>query len=253
MSECVVEIDNLDFAYDREPILEQVNLRIDGNELVSLVGPNGGGKTTLLRLILGLLKPDRGRIKVLGTTPEQARCRVGYVPQYANFDLKFPVNVMDVVLMGRIGLRHFGPFRRADREGALAALAEVGLESQSGRPFEDLSGGQRQRVLVARGLASRPELLLLDEPTSNIDAAAEQQLYDLLTVLSKRLTVLLVSHDLGVVTQFVSSVVCVNRQVKLHPTSEFTGDVIREMYGRDVALVRHDHRCSEGGHTCSNS
>lgn len=245
-----ISFDHVTFGYGATPVVRDVTLDIAAGELVCLIGPNGGGKTTLLRLVLGLLKPQAGSVTVLGTSPEAARPRLGYVPQYSHFDAKFPVSVMDVVLMGRLAGRWAGPFRGADRAAAREALEEVQLADLATRSFAALSGGQRQRVLIARALAGRPDVLLLDEPTSNVDALAEQKLYDLLTQLNRRLTVVLVSHDLGVVSQLVSSVVCVNQQVHLHPTSALTGELVRTMYGAEVTLVRHDHCHAAGHHHC---
>jgi zinc transport system ATP-binding protein len=246
----VISFRDVTFSYTTTPVVRDVTLELAAGELVCLVGPNGGGKSTLLRLILGLLKPQQGSVTVLGTTPEAARPRLGYVPQYSHFDPKFPVNVMDVVLMGRLARRWAGPYGSADRAAARDALAEVQLADLATRHFAALSGGQRQRVLIARALASQPEILLLDEPTSNVDALAEQKLYDLLTHLNRHLTIVLVSHDLGVVSQMVSSVVCVHQQVHQHPTSELTGDLVRAMYGADVTLIRHDHCHAAGHHHC---
>jgi zinc transport system ATP-binding protein len=192
-------------------------------------------------------RPERGTVKILGGTPERERGRLGYVPQFGRFDPLFPVSVLDVVQMGRLGRRSLGPYGREDKEATLKALAEVGLEDTARRPFSDLSGGQRQRVLIARALATHPEILLLDEPTANVDRLATDKLYDLLVELNRRLTILLVSHDLGIVSRFASSVVCVNKTVFVHPTHELTGDMIRELYGGDTALVRHDDRLRGNG------
>ena len=245
----VVEIRDLTFSYDGSPVLEDVNLAIAARDFVSIVGPNGGGKTTLVKLILGLLVPNRGTVRVFGRSPAQARPRIGYLPQNVNVDPRFPVSVRDVVLMGRLAPgRGVGPFRRADHLAADRALAEVDLTDLRNRPFFTLSGGQRQRALIARALAPEPDLLLMDEPASHLDVAMEEGLYELLRRLNARLTVLVVSHDLGFVSQFVQHVVCVRRRVVVHPTSEVTGEVIREIYGGDVRLVRHDHRCAEAGH-----
>jgi len=178
---------------------------------------------------------------VFGGPPERARSRVGYVPQYARFDPLFPVTVLDVVRMGRVGNFAAGPYRRDDRQAAEEALETVGLAELRRRPFADLSGGQRQRVLIARALAVHPELLLLDEPTASVDRAATAKLYELLVELARRLTILLVSHDTGVVSQFVSGVLCVNRTVVKHPVSRLTGEILSELYGVDIALVRHEH------------
>jgi zinc transport system ATP-binding protein len=237
----VVEFRQVSFAYTREPVLQEVSFEVKPGEFVSAVGPNGGGKTTLLRLILGTVRPDAGEVRVFGGPPERARSRVGYVPQYARFDPLFPVTVLDVVRMGRVGSLAGGPYRRQDREMAREALATVGLEELRRRPFSALSGGQRQRILIARALATHPELLLLDEPTASVDRAATAKLYELLVELAKRLTILLVSHDTGVVSQFVSGVLCVNRTVAKHPISRLTGEMLSELYGADIALVRHEH------------
>lgn len=238
-----LEARDLTFSYGGEaPVLEDVTLAISEGDFVSLVGPNGGGKTTLLRLLLGLLSPTRGQVRLFGLAPERARRQVGYLPQHPQHDAHFPASVRDVVLMGRLARGHpRGLFGRADKTAAQQALNEVGLGDLGRRPFAALSSGQKQRVLLARALACAPRLLLLDEPTANLDSHVEGELYELLRELNRRLTVVLVSHDLGFVSRYVRTVVCVKRRVAVHPTSEITGDVIREMYGGEVRLVRHDH------------
>jgi zinc transport system ATP-binding protein len=241
--------EHLSFAYDSEPILTDIDLTIAARDFVCLVGPNGGGKTTLLKLMLGLLKPTAGTLQVFGMAPEKARPRIGYMPQYTQLDPKFPVTVNDVVLMGRLGVApRFGPFRRVDRERSSQALSEVRLGGFEKRPFSALSGGQRQRVLIARALACEPELLLLDEPTSNLDMAVQDDFYELLTDLSHRLTVVLVSHDVGFVSKLVRTVVCVNRGISVHPTSELSGENIVQLYGSDVRMIQHHHSHGEHHH-----
>jgi zinc transport system ATP-binding protein len=239
----VIELCGVDFAYGPVEVLEDVNLAIGARESACVVGPNGGGKTTLLRLLLGQLQPTRGTVRVFGRPPESARLRIGYMPQHSQYDPQFPVTVQDVVLMGRLGrggLRgRLGWYSRADRLAAHDALAQVHVDDLARRPFAALSGGQRQRVLIARALCSEPELLLLDEPTANVDTLVEARLFDCLRELAGRMTVVVVSHDLGFVTNLVESVVCVNRKAVVHPTSRITGDLIREMYGGDVRMVRH--------------
>jgi zinc transport system ATP-binding protein len=248
----IINISKLNFSYNDNPVLENVNLEIVKGELASIVGPNGGGKTTLLKLILGLLKPVSGSLEIFGMTPAKARRKIGYMPQHAQLDPQFPISVLDVVLMGQIdlcGKGLFGGFPRRAATLAKEALAEVGLAEHTQKSFSELSGGQRQRVLIARALCSEPELLLLDEPTSNIDPRSEENLYATLTKLNRKMTILLVSHDLGFVSQIVKSVICVNRQVIIHPTSKINGTIIKEIYGGDFNLIRHDHRCDHTGHS----
>jgi len=239
----VVILEDVSFSFDgRNNIVEQVDLAIEALDFASVIGPNGGGKTTLLKLILGLLEPTPGRIQVLGTSPVRARPRIGYLAQFATTDPKFPVRVLDVVLMGRLGPgRRLGPLTAADRDAARAVLDRVGLAPLERQPFSALSGGQRQRVLLARALASDPELLLLDEPAAGLDQKVEQDFFELLGELNRNKTVVVVSHDLGFVRSFVKTVVCVHRRVDVHPTSELDGSTIRELYGGDVRLVHHDH------------
>lgn len=237
----VIRVEDLSFAYGNIPVLEDVSFSIKREDFVCIVGPNGGGKTTLLRLILGLLQPDRGSIRVLSQPPEAARRRVGYMPQRAELDSQFPMRACDVVLMGRLRNTKLGPFRRADRNTVAAALDEVGMADLAKRSFSALSGGQRQRVLIARALACEPEILLLDEPTANLDPLVQDEMNDLLNRLNERLTVILVSHDVGFVAQYVKTVVCVNRTVAVHTAESVTGDSIRELYGHDVRLVQHRH------------
>lgn len=242
-----VKLANVSFAYDGTPVIVGADLTVDCGEFVTVVGPNGGGKSTLLRLVLGLLQPDSGSIEVFGCGPEESSPRMGYVPQHSATDPSFPATVLDVVLMGRLGhTRTFGNYTRDDVSVARAALADVELSELSKRPFSKLSGGQRQRTLIARALAAEPDILLLDEPTANLDIAMENELYEILQRLRERLTVLLVSHDLAFVSGFTDTVACVNRTVAVHTTSEVTPELINELYGRDVRFVRHDHLTGGG-------
>ena len=241
--------ENLTFAYHSRPILENVNLKIQPGEFASIVGPNGGGKTTLLKLILGLITPDQGKIKVFGTSPEKAREKIGYMPQYAHLDMAFPATVLDIVLMGRLARKKLW-FSKQDRSLAHTAIDEMGMAAYIHTGFSELSGGQKQRVLIARALCSNPSILLLDEPTANVDQKTEENLFSILLKLNMDMTILLVSHDLGFVSKYVKSVICVNRKVVIHPTTLVDGALIKDIYHGDLKMVRHDHRCSEGGHIC---
>lgn len=246
----VISVQAMSFSYDGFLVLEDVNLSIPKGDFVSVVGPNGGGKTTLLKLILGLLRPLSGEIRVFGSSPQEARRRVGYMPQHSQLDPQFPATVLDVALMGRLGNgRLFGPYSRDDKEIACQALNQVGLYELRRKSFSSISGGQRQRLFIARALACEPDLLLLDEPTANLDVAMEGDLYELLQDLNQRLTVVMVSHDLGFVSKVVRTVICVKRKVLIHPTSEITGEIINELYGSPMRMVRHN---GEGKCNCSS-
>lgn len=246
----IIKFENVSFAYEsNNPVLENVNLTFSESEIACMVGPNGGGKSTMLYLILGLIKPQAGQITVFGSSPENGRRRIGYMPQFSNLDHDFPVNVTDVALMGRLTKNFFGRYSSADRKMAMDALEELGVADLAKRSFSELSGGQRQRVLIARALTCRPDLLLLDEPTANVDPCVQEQFYVTLKELSKRMSILIVSHDLGFVSQHIDSVICVNRQVRIHPTSEMvSGQFIQDLYGYGISAIRHDHRCSGEGH-----
>jgi len=243
-----IELQRVSFCYGDRQILNDVNLTIKPYDSVCIVGPNGGGKTTLIKLIIGLLSPDTGLIKIFGKRPDEAHQHIGYVPQFSQYDRQFPISVQEVVCMGRMGKSFTGRYSKEDKEKTLAALSEVGLADLAERSFSALSGGQRQRVLIARALACGGEILILDEPTANIDRESETQFFDLLRELNKRMTILMVTHDVGFASSFFTRIACVNREVIIHPTSELTGNLIRDMYGGDLQMIRHDHSCSNKGH-----
>ena len=236
-----LQIENLNFSYGPVSVLENAQLSLDEKEFVSIVGPNGGGKTTLLKIILGLLEPQSGSISVFGEVPTVGRKWIGYLPQYTSLDSKFPVTALDVVLMGRLGkTRSWGFYTKADRAAAQDMLDRVGLGAFYNRPLNALSGGQKQRVLIARALVSEPKMLLLDEPSSSLDDHVEQELFDLLRELNKELTIVVVSHDVAYVSRYVEKVICVNRAVHTHPVSDIDENLIHNMYGQHVHAVRHD-------------
>ncbi|WP_246052114.1 metal ABC transporter ATP-binding protein [Desulfobotulus mexicanus] len=254
MNKTPVSFQQVSFCYENGiPVLEDISFDIHARELVAMVGPNGGGKTTLLKLMTGMLTPSSGCVSLFGKNPLTARSRIGYMPQYLHFDPDFPITVREVVLMGRLGrggLRGFlGWPDKKDRSMVMECLGHVEMDALADRPFSDLSGGQKQRVMIARALACEPELLLLDEPTANVDSQTESRFMALLEDLSKDITVIMVSHDMGFVSALVKSVLCVNKKVVVHPTSELTGTAIQDIYNCSMQMVRHDHRCTEKGHT----
>lgn len=245
-----IEFKHVDFAYEQRRVLADVSFAVEPCETVCLVGPNGGGKSTALRLMLGLLEPQAGEIRLLGQAPRQAQSRVGYMPQHLSFDPLFPVSVEEVVLAGRLRGHRMGFFSREDRRIARDCLAEMELEEVRGEPIAALSGGQRQRVLIARALAVQPDVLLLDEPTAMVDAHLETRLLAKIRSLHRRMTLVLVSHDAAFVAALVERVFCVNRTVTEHSADALTAETMQELYGHGVQAVRHDHEhgTEDGSH-----
>jgi zinc transport system ATP-binding protein len=240
MTAPVITLENCSFAYSGVPVLEDVSLEVEEGEFLGLVGPNGAGKSTLLKLVLGLLAPDTGRLSVLGAPPVRSCGAIGYVPQFASFRRDFPITVEETVLLGRLGkTRALLGYRAQDRALARRTMEEAGVAELAARPLEALSGGQLQRVLIARALASEPRILLLDEPTSNIDLRAEVDIFDLLKELNARMTVVVVSHDIAFISQYVTRVACLNRTLLCHTASPISGEIIERLYGAPVRMIRH--------------
>lgn len=227
-----IEIDNLSFAYGKTAVLEKVNLSIEENDFVAIIGPNGGGKSTLMRLIVGLLKPKSGEIRLFGEKVPSKKVAVGYVPQNTSKNVEFPITVAECVALGRLGLSAKSP-------EVLAALGRVNMKGYAGRRLGELSGGERQRVLIARSLVCNPRILFLDEPSNNIDAAGQESLYRMLDEFSKTMTIVIVTHDLMALSHRVKSVVCVNRSVHFHAGSSLTEEMITSTYGCEVDLIAH--------------
>jgi zinc transport system ATP-binding protein len=227
------------FAYDDEAILDRVSLEIGRRDFLAVIGPNGGGKTTLLKVLLGLLEPRSGRVE-RSPGPSGAPAALGYVPQFASFDRDFPLRVREVVQMGRLRLR--GPLRRygsADRIAVASALAQLGLAPIAERPVGQLSGGQLQRTLIARALVGEPDTLLLDEPLASVDAEFREVLVDTLAELHRTMPIVVVTHDLTPFAGVVRQIACMNRRLHYHPEGRLTPEMLEEVYGCPVELITH--------------
>lgn len=236
--EPVAQLERVSFCYEPgTPVLEDVSLEVEPLDFLGLVGPNGGGKTTLLKLLLGLLKPRKGVVRLLGRAPEEVRSRVGYVPQIAKIDPSLAANVFDVVLMGRLSQASWGlQFRAKDLSVAKEALAQTNTTELARKKFGEISGGQRQRVLIARALASEAEILLLDEPTAGVDFHRERELLELLHRLNERMPIVLVSHDVALISTHLKRAAWVHHTVTCYPAQDLSLDVVERLYHGD-----HDH------------
>jgi len=238
----VIEIRDLSVIIDGQAILEDVTLTVRKGDFYAIIGPNGAGKTTLIRSILGLIPVTRGEILLFSKpVSTENRSRIGYVPQYHSFDFNFPITVKEMVLTGRLG-RKPGIIRRYCKEDLVAAenaLMRLSASHLSDRPVGELSGGERQRVLISRALVGEPEILILDEPTVYVDTPTEEQFYMLLASLSHTVTILIITHDIGVVSQHVNHVACLNQRLFQHDTDHLTPDMLAQTYGCPVDIITH--------------
>lgn len=244
----VIDFRSVNFSYGSVPTLSAINLQVEEGEFLGVVGPNAGGKSTLLKLMLGLLQPQSGSIRILNRSPHTASRLLGYVPQYPSFPRDFPITVEHVVQLGRLGLGQGsgrwhalwpGRVSCADHEAVRHALTEVEAGDIAKRQIGSLSGGQLQRVMLARALVGEPRILILDEPTANIDQRLEDEIFDLLKLLNARMTILVVSHDIAFISRYVSRVACVNRTLICHHADAVDGAVIQELYGEHVRMIAH--------------
>lgn len=241
LSDFAVEIKNLKFSYEKNVTLSIDSLQIPKGEFLSVIGPNGGGKSTFIKLLLGLLKPDSGDVTIMGKTPSQLKGEAGYVPQYTKGAQGFPITVFQAVMGAREKVLGKHP-DNAKRVNELLSTFDI-LEL-SDRRLDDLSGGQRQRVFTARALAIDPKILLLDEPASNIDTSGQKKLYDVLKSYGRSITIIIVSHDISIIPKYSTSVACVNKCVHLHNEPTLPPELLQKTYGDlsehcPVELVAH--------------
>jgi zinc transport system ATP-binding protein len=242
----VIRCNGCSVRFGKVTALDGINWSVQARETVCIVGPNGGGKSTLLKLILGLVKPSSGSVTILGGAPKAARMRMGYMPQSLQFDPLFPIDIMGIVLMGRLQGNRIRGYTSEDRKAAQRALEEVDLYDDRKSLFSHLSGGMKQRALIARALVNDPEILLLDEPTAMVDAHIEARLLERLRSLHQRMTILLVSHDATFVSGLVDHVLCVNGSAERHALKTVEDGRVESLYGESVQAVLHHHHSESG-------
>ncbi|MCD8213949.1 MAG: ABC transporter ATP-binding protein [Campylobacter sp.] len=231
-----IEINNLSFDYDGQTALENINLTYDNKDFLAIIGPNGGGKSTLLKLMLGLLTPQSGEIRLFGDSPKNVSKFIGYVPQNFLSNQSFPMRVVEVVLMGLLDKKIFGFYSKSERELAMNALDSVGMAKFSEQRIGELSGGQRQRVYIARALCANAKILMLDEPTASIDTKGQAEIYAILKrINADGIGVVLISHDLNIALNYASKVAYVSKNLYLH-------DISPQMIKRDfIEHLAHEH------------
>lgn len=240
MKPYAIEVRDLWFSYGDSVVLKDVEFVLQEGDFLGIIGPNGGGKTTLLKLLLGILKPDRGLIRVLGEEPHDAKLRVGYVPQDTEFNRTFPISVMDVALMGRLARNRVGfGYSREDQRKVQEILEGVGMWEYRHRSIGQISGGQRQRVFIARALVTDPKILFLDEPTASVDPEFQTDLYDFLKELNRKVTIVVITHDIGVISSHMKSIACINKHFIFHEGGQITQKMLDMAYQCPVDLIAH--------------
>ena len=211
-----LKIENLYFHYHSQKVLENISFELNSKDFLAIIGPNGGGKTTLVKLILGLLNPKKGSIKIFGKTPKESISSITYVPQYTNTNSDFPIRVLDVVLMGCLKKGVLGRYEKEDYIKAKEALKQVGMSEFENSKLSRLSGGQRQRVFIARALCVDAKMILLDEPTASIDIEGQKHIFELLQLINKKMSVIVVSHDINVVLGYATKIAHINKTIYMH-------------------------------------
>ncbi len=239
-AEPVVVVRSLWAGYGSRIVLEDVSITIHENDFIGLLGPNGGGKTTFLKVLMGLIAPWRGEVRILGRSPREGRRHIGFVPQLIEMDRDFPLTARDVVRMGRLDrTRLFRGYGRDDERVVDEVLERVGMSSEADSPIGELSGGQRQRVYIARALAAHPKILLLDEPMANVDPNVRGTLYELLKEVNEEAAVLMVTHDISAVSAHVKTIGCLDRRLFYHGEKFLRPEMLDQTYGCPVDLIAH--------------
>ena len=236
----VIKIEHVSAKYVAKEVLKDVSLTVFENDFLGIIGPNGGGKTTLLRILLGLLKPAEGSVTYYKDGNQQNEINMGYLPQYNYIDKKFPISVDEVILSG-LGKkkRTLHPFTNEQHEQVKQTMAYMGLEELAKRSVGTLSGGQLQRVLLARAIVSKPDVLVLDEPNTYIDQHHQEQMYEMLADLNKSCAIIITSHDVGTILENVKNVACVNRTLHYHSVNEMSEEMLETNSGCPIELIAH--------------
>jgi zinc transport system ATP-binding protein len=238
MNSRAIELKNINIKFNENPVLRDINLTIEENDFMAIIGPNGGGKSTLLKIILGILKPDSGEVRIFGRKPEDARKLMGYLPQKVSFDHDFPIDVFHTVLSGRYrGL--FKGHTKEDEIAVIKALKDMDMFDLKDRQISRLSGGQMQRVFIARAIVREPKILLMDEPMASIDPEMQNSFYSLLSRLKNKMTIILVSHDVGTVSTQVDKIACLNSTLYFHGPVEDSAEGLEELYKCPIELITH--------------
>ena len=242
MAHPLIQITELSASYDNKTVLSHINLTVYEQDFLGVIGPNGGGKTTLVKSILGLHRPDKGQIRFFREGKETPEINMGYLPQYNSIDKKFPISVYEVVLSGLSKQKSlFKRYSKEQHEQVREIIDRMGLEGCENRAIGQLSGGQLQRAMLGRALVSNPEVVILDEPNTYIDKRFEAKLYELLEEINRERAIILVSHDIGTVLQNVKTIACVNETLDYHPDTEVPAEWLEEHFGCPIELLGHGH------------
>ncbi len=238
-----IHVENLTVAYENTVALKNVCLDVHKGEFLAIMGPNGGGKSTLLKSILGLIPVSAGKIEILGKPVKKCGAEISYVPQFANVDRKFPISAVEVVMTSYIrnGLHPFFRYKKEDKQKAIEQMKYVGIDDLAGRQISELSGGEFQRLLIARAMAVNPQILILDEPTASVDPSSREKIYDVLDKLNKEknMTIIMVTHDLSAISSDVTRLACLNETLVYHGEPKLTESVVNHLYGCPVDLIAH--------------